>query len=84
MPPSYRYDRLSAQDNSFLLSETPDTHMHVAGLQIFELGDLATDEGGVDMRAIKAKTAALLHLIPRYRQKIQWTPVTQDRAGANF
>ncbi len=78
MPPSYRYDRLSAQDNSFLLSETPNTHMHVAGLQIFELGDLATEQGGVDMEAIKAKTEALLHLIPRYRQKIQWTPITED------
>ncbi|MBW2241165.1 MAG: wax ester/triacylglycerol synthase family O-acyltransferase [Deltaproteobacteria bacterium] len=75
---SYRYDRLSAQDNSFLLAETPNTHMHVAGLQIFQLGDLATESGGVDMAAIKAKTEAQLHLIPRYRQKIQWTPVTQD------
>ncbi|MCP5071236.1 MAG: wax ester/triacylglycerol synthase family O-acyltransferase [bacterium] len=75
---SYRYDRLSAQDNSFLLAETPNTHMHVAGLQIFQLGDLATEEGGVDMQAIKAKTEAQLHLIPRYRQKIQWTPITQD------
>ncbi len=29
--PSYRYDRLSAQDNTFLVMETPNTHMHVAG-----------------------------------------------------
>ncbi len=76
--PSYRYDRLSAQDNSFLLAENPHTHMHVAGLQIFELGDLATDRGGVDFQAIRAKTAAVLHRIPRYRQKIRWTPVTNN------
>jgi WS/DGAT/MGAT family acyltransferase len=76
--PSYRYDPLSAQDNSFLVGETPDTHMHVAGLQIFELGDLTTDQGGVDIDALRAKIESILHLIPRYRQKIQWTPVTGD------
>ncbi len=76
--PSYRYDRLSAQDNSFLLSETANTHMHVAGLQIFELGDLATETGGVDIATLRAKTESVLHLIPRYRQRIQWTPVTNN------
>ncbi len=40
MPPSYRYERLSAQDNSFLLGETETAHMHIGGVSIFELGDL--------------------------------------------
>ena len=32
------YERLSGQDNSFLVLETPNLHMHVASTQIFELG----------------------------------------------
>ncbi len=74
--PNYRYDRLSAQDASFLVAESATTPMHVAGLQIFDPGDLATDGGGVDIDAIRAKTEAVLHRIPRYRQRIRWTPIT--------
>ena len=50
MSPSYRYERLSAQDNSFLLGETETAHMHIGGVSVFELGDLATEQGGVDAR----------------------------------
>jgi len=70
------YDRLSAQDNTFLLGETPTSQMHVAGLQIFELGDLATEQGGVDFDRLRRATEAVLHRIPRYRQKLRWTPLT--------
>lgn len=72
--PRYSYERLSAQDNSFLLVERPNAHMHVAGVQIFEAGPLRTPEGGIDIVAIKRATAAVLHLIPRYRQKLKWIP----------
>lgn len=74
--PSYRYDRLSAQDNTFLLGETPTAHMHISGVAIYELGDLATSEGGVDFPQLRRAVEAVLHRIPRYRQKLQWTPVT--------
>lgn len=73
--PSYKFDRLSAQDNTFLIGETPDTFMHVAGVQIFERGDLGTENGGIDFELIRRGTEALLHRIPRYRQKLQWTPL---------
>jgi WS/DGAT/MGAT family acyltransferase len=73
--PSYRYERLSAQDNSFLVGESPTTYMHVAGVQIFESGPLRTREGGVDFDLIRRGTEALLHRIPRYRQRLQWTPI---------
>jgi WS/DGAT/MGAT family acyltransferase len=69
------YDHLSAQDASFLMSESPNTFMHVAGIQIFERGGLSTEDGGIDFESIKKSTAAVLHRIPRYRQKLQWTPL---------
>jgi len=70
----YKYERLSAQDASFLLFETQNVHMHIAATQIFELGPLETPDGGVDIQTIRRATEAVLHLIPRYRQKLAWIP----------
>ena len=72
--PSYAYDRLSAQDNSFLLWETPYVHMHVASTLIFETGPFRTAEGGIDIERYKRATEAILHRVPRYRQKLHWIP----------
>jgi WS/DGAT/MGAT family acyltransferase len=69
------YDRLSAQDRSFLDLEGPSTHMHVAGCFVFEKGPLATPQGGVDVDKIRDYVASRLHRIPRYRQRIEWIPV---------
>jgi hypothetical protein len=71
----YHYDPLSAQDQSFLVFETPNLHMHVASTQIFDLGPLATPQGGVDYPSIKRFTEAVLHRIPRYRQKLMRMPI---------
>jgi len=71
----YKYERLSAQDASFLLFETSKLHMHIAATQIFELGPLETPDGGVDIQTIRRATEAVLHLIPRYRQKLAWIPI---------
>jgi hypothetical protein len=38
--PHYSYERLSAQDNMFLLMERPEVHMHVAATLIYEAGPL--------------------------------------------
>ena len=65
--PHYKYERLSAQDASFLLFETTNVHMHIAATQIYEMGPLETADGGVDIRSIRRATEAVLHLIPRYR-----------------
>lgn len=78
MPPSYRYERLSAQDNTFLVGETETAHMHIGGVSIFELGDLATEQGGVDFASIYRATEGVLHRIPRYRQRLHWTPITRN------
>ena len=72
------FERLSAQDNSFLLGETPSTPMHVAGIEIFESGNLRTADGGIDFTSILKSTEAVLHKIPRYRQKLQWTPLIEQ------
>src|SRR5262245_27573260 len=71
----YNYDRLSAQDNSFLLFETRNLPMHVSSTLVFDAGPLRTPEGGVDAEAIRRATAAVLHRIPRYRQKLHWIPL---------
>jgi hypothetical protein len=33
--PHYNYDRLSTQDNSFLLMESANSHMHVSSTLIY-------------------------------------------------
>ena len=53
---SYKYDPLSAQDNSFLLMETPSLHMHVATTQIFDAAPLTNADGGIDISAISRFT----------------------------
>ncbi len=71
----WHYDRLSAQDNSFLLFERGNVRMHVASTGIFDVGPLATPEGGVDVALVKRATESYLHLVPRYRQRIHEIPV---------
>lgn len=68
-------ERLSAQDSSFLIFETPTTHMHLGGTTIFDIGPLATPSGGVDIDRIRRYIASRLHWIPRYRQKLKFIPI---------
>ena len=71
----YNYERLSAQDSSFLVFEGPNTHMHIGGTTLFEVGPLRTADGGIDIDRIRKYVAARLHAIPRYRQKLHYIPV---------
>ena len=75
---SHNYERLSGQDHSFLAFEEPGLYMHVSGTQIFELGPLETQGGGVDFKRIQGFIESVLHRIPRYRQKLAWIPI-EDR-----
>ncbi len=70
----YAYERLSPQDNDFLIWECPGLPMHVGGVQTFRAGPLATPGGGIDFESIKRLTESVLHRIPRYRQKLMWIP----------
>ena len=74
----YAYERLSPQDNDFLLWERPGLCMHTAGTQIFRAGPLARPDGGIDFAAIRRATERVLHRVPRYRQKLRWIPGTRQ------
>ena len=71
----YAYERLTAQDRSFLVFEGPSTHMHVGGVTIFQHGPLATPDGGIDIDRIRAYIGSRLHWIPRYRQRLANIPI---------
>ncbi|MBY5163556.1 WS/DGAT/MGAT family O-acyltransferase [Salsipaludibacter albus] len=64
-------DRLSAVDAAFLEMETPTQHMHVGGLFLFEPGPDSTFTFDRFQRLVRSR----LHLVPRYRQTIAWTPL---------
>jgi WS/DGAT/MGAT family acyltransferase len=49
--------------------------MHVGATQIFDAGPLLTPQGGVDVDRIRQYVESRLHLIPRYRQRLEWTPL---------
>ena len=66
----WHYDRLSAQDNSFLLMERGNVRMHVASTNICDMGPLRTGSGGIDIELVKRATMSIIHLVPRYRQRL--------------
>jgi diacylglycerol O-acyltransferase len=71
------YEPLSAQDRAFLVFEDRDTHMHLGGVAVFEGGPLVGRGGAVDVERIRAHVASRLHLVPRYRQRLGWIPVSR-------
>lgn len=67
----YAYDHLSFLDNSFLIMEREHTPMHIAGTATFDAAALTGEDGGIDIDRIRAYIESRLHLIPRYRQRLQ-------------
>jgi WS/DGAT/MGAT family acyltransferase len=66
-------DRLSGLDASFLhLEQDEDTHMHVASTTLFE----GPAPGYVEFRD---HISSRLHLVPRFRQKVRFVPLSQGR-----
>jgi diacylglycerol O-acyltransferase len=72
------YERLSGLDHSFLHFETPTTYMHVALTAVFEKGPLGGPSDGIDMGRIRLHVESRLPLIPRYRQRLHYVPLTND------
>jgi diacylglycerol O-acyltransferase / wax synthase len=66
------FDRLSAIDASFLHQESPSSHMHVGALARFEGPPPRFDE-------LLETVRMRLHLVPRYRQKLQVPPAGTGR-----
>jgi WS/DGAT/MGAT family acyltransferase len=73
--PGTFYERISAQDRSFLHFEDATTHMHLGGLVLFEAAPLTKPDGGIDIDRIRRQIAGRIHLVPRYRQRLAWIPV---------
>ncbi len=71
----YRYERLTALDNSFLVFESANTPMHVGSVAIFEAAALLTAAGGIDIDRIAAHISSHLHQIPRYRERLAYIPL---------
>src|SRR5262245_6990380 len=69
------FERLSALDDSFLEIEDGNSHMHIGAVAVFDGGPLATPEGGVDIDRVRTLMEAGLHRFPRYRQRLEPTPV---------
>jgi len=72
------YVRLSGLDHAFLHFETPAAYMHVALTGVFEAGSLARPDGGIEIERVRAHVASRLHLLPRYRQRLHYVPLTND------
>ncbi|HVR78016.1 MAG TPA: wax ester/triacylglycerol synthase family O-acyltransferase [Acidimicrobiia bacterium] len=68
------YEPLSYLDASFLALETRTSHMHVAGVALFDAAPLKGEDGGIDITRIRAHVASKLQYIPRYRQRLEWVP----------
>lgn len=68
-------DPLSAQDRLFLLAETKNSPMHVGAALVFDGGPLSTPAGSVDFARVRRHIAARLNAVPRYRQRVEFTPL---------
>ncbi len=65
-------ERLSPMDVSFLDQEKRGSHMHIGAVMTFE-GPPPSHED------LRAHIESRLHLVPRYRQKLAFPPLTQAR-----
>ncbi|MCB1269727.1 MAG: wax ester/triacylglycerol synthase family O-acyltransferase, partial [Microthrixaceae bacterium] len=65
-------DRLNPLDAEFLHLEDDVTHLHIAGLSVFE-------PPAPDLDELIRLVASKLHLIPRYRQRVRSVPLELGR-----
>ena len=68
------YERLSAQDASFIGLEDSRCHMHVGGVMLFDARPMRAADGGLDIERIMRAIEARLHLVPRFRQRLSYLP----------
>jgi diacylglycerol O-acyltransferase / wax synthase len=55
--------------------ERGNVRMHVASTNICDMGPLRTESGGIDIELVKRATMSIIHLVPRYRQRLFEIPV---------
>ncbi|MEX1164550.1 MAG: wax ester/triacylglycerol synthase family O-acyltransferase [Nitriliruptor sp.] len=69
-------ERLASVDATFLEMETPQVHMHVGGLLIFDPPPPPPDAAEASRFAsFLALIGGRLHQVPRYRQKLAYPPL---------
>jgi WS/DGAT/MGAT family acyltransferase len=71
----FHYEPLTYLDASFLALETRSSHMHVAGVALFDAAPLKGEDGGIDIARVRAHVLSKLQYIPRYRQRLDWVPL---------
>jgi len=71
------YEKLSAQDSSFLRFEGLGARVHVTAVAVFDAGPRSTEAGRLDVERMRDYIGSRLHLTPRYRQRLAFTPVQQ-------
>jgi WS/DGAT/MGAT family acyltransferase len=73
------YDRLSALDASFLHLERLETPMHVGAVSILEGAPFFDESGRFRLAAARRLVSSRLHLIPRFRKRLDPVPFEQGR-----
>jgi len=73
--PFSHYDRLSGIDATFLAIETPNVHMHVGAVAIFEAAPLSDGAGGLAFDRIQSEVDSALQETPRFLQKLESVPL---------
>src|SRR5690606_28662114 len=68
------YERLSAQDASFIGLEDARCHMHVDGVMLFDSAPARTARGSIDIDRFRQEVAARLLRVPRFRQRLAFLP----------
>lgn len=71
------HSRLSPIDAQFLWLERPETHMHVAGVAI--LDPSTRPDGTLTLDDLVAMLKQRIHLVPRFRQKVEHVPLRMGR-----
>ena len=70
-----RYERLSAQDSTFVRFEAQGSHSHITAVAIFDAGPVLQAERGLDLGRLREHVGSRLHLFPRYRKRMVHTPI---------
>jgi WS/DGAT/MGAT family acyltransferase len=71
----FHYEPLTYLDASFLALESRTSHMHVAGVALFDAAPLKGEDGGIDIARLRSHVESKLRYIPRYRQRLDWVPM---------
>ncbi len=72
-------ERLSPLDSLFLHIEDEHQPMHVGALAVFEGEPFAGPDGRFRIDDVRAHVASRLHLVPRFRRRLQFVPFGQGR-----